>query len=67
MKNQQTTIDNFSAGDDERVIDEVVVLRGIAQLILHAPASVSRPHNLQYPAINLFKMATQHQQLNVSS
>ncbi|XP_047496501.1 HEAT repeat-containing protein 5B-like isoform X1 [Penaeus chinensis] len=58
-------IDLSKTSDDERVIDEVVVLRGIAQLILHAPASVSRPHNLQYPAINLFKMATQHQQLNV--
>lgn len=54
------------AGEEERISDEVVVLQGIAQLILHAPPSVSRPHNLQYPAINLFKMATQHQQFSVS-
>ncbi|XP_045624859.2 LOW QUALITY PROTEIN: HEAT repeat-containing protein 5B [Procambarus clarkii] len=58
-------IDLSKTCEDERVTDEVVVLRGIAQLILHAPPSVSRPHNLQYPAINLFKMATQHPQLDV--
>ncbi|KAK7086919.1 HEAT repeat-containing protein 5B [Halocaridina rubra] len=58
-------IDLSKTCEDERTTDEVVVLRGIAQLILHAPSSVSRPHNLQYPAINLFKMATQHQQLDV--
>lgn len=58
-------IDLSKTCEEERNTDEVLVLRGIAQLILNAPPSVSRPHNLQYPAINLFKMATQHQQLDV--
>lgn len=54
-------------GDDDGVRDEVVVLRGVAQLVLHAPPTVTRPHNLHYPSINLFKLATQHHNLNVSS
>lgn len=58
-------IDLSKTCEEERISDEVVVLQGIAQLILHAPPSVSRPHNLQYPAINLFKMATQHQHFRV--
>ncbi|XP_063873685.1 HEAT repeat-containing protein 5B-like [Scylla paramamosain] len=58
-------IDLSKTCEEERITDEVVVLQGIAQLILHAPPSVSRPHNLQYPAINLFKMATQHQHFSV--
>ncbi|XP_076062392.1 HEAT repeat-containing protein 5B isoform X2 [Oratosquilla oratoria] len=58
-------IDMSKTSEDEREIDEVVVLRVIAQLVLHAPAVVSQPQNLQYPAINLFKMATQHPQLEV--
>ncbi|KAK3872016.1 hypothetical protein Pcinc_014808 [Petrolisthes cinctipes] len=58
-------IDLSKTCDDDGVRDEVVVLRGVAQLVLHAPPTVTRPHNLHYPSINLFKLATQHHNLNV--
>ncbi|KAB7498931.1 HEAT repeat-containing protein 5B [Armadillidium nasatum] len=51
--------------DNENETDEVVVLEGVAELILNSPENVGRPHNLQYPIMNLFKMAMQNTDIEV--
>ena len=58
-------IDLSKTSEEEKISDEVVILQGISQLILNAPVCVGSPHNLQYPAINLFKVASQHSILQV--
>uniref|UniRef100_A0A6A7FSQ7 HEAT repeat-containing protein 5A n=5 Tax=Hirondellea gigas TaxID=1518452 RepID=A0A6A7FSQ7_9CRUS len=55
-----TVLDNAKTCEDERIVCESVVVRGVTEFLVHAPCSVTAPHNLRYPAINLCKSAMHH-------
>ncbi|KAF2363792.1 Armadillo-type fold [Trinorchestia longiramus] len=55
-----TTIDNAKICEEEREVCETVVLRAVTEFVVHSPDSVTAPHNLRYPLLNLYKSTIHH-------